>query len=38
MPTPPAAPPRVVTPPPTTGQQTIGQVLNFDQPTSDERL
>jgi cell division initiation protein len=37
MPTPPAAPPRVVTPPPTTGQQTIGQVLNFDQPASDER-
>lgn len=37
MPTPPAAPPRAATPPPTTGQQTIGQVLNFDQPASDER-
>ena len=33
----PAVPPRVVTPPPTTGQQTIGQVLNFDQSTNDDR-
>jgi cell division initiation protein len=38
MPTPPAAPPRSVSTPPSTGQQTIGQVLNFDQPTSDGRL
>jgi cell division initiation protein len=33
------APPRVATAPPAPGQQqTIGQVLNFDQPTSDDRL
>jgi cell division initiation protein len=37
IPTPPAAPPRDATPPPSTGQQTIGQVLNFDQPSGDER-
>jgi cell division initiation protein len=37
--TPSPAPPRVATAPPATGQQqTIGQVLNFDQPASDERL
>jgi vacuolar-type H+-ATPase subunit H len=32
----PAVPPRVV-PPPATGQQTIGQVLNFDQSANDDR-
>ena len=37
--TPPPAPPRVATAPPASGQQqTIGQVLNFDQPASDDRL
>jgi len=37
--TPPPAPPRVATAPPVPGQQqTIGQVLNFDQPASDDRL
>jgi cell division initiation protein len=37
--TPSPAPPRVATTPPAPGQQqTIGQVLNFDQPASDDRL
>ena len=38
--TPPPAAPRVVTAPPAppSAQQTIGQVLNFDQPSNDDRL